>query len=75
MPLDIKCARIIEKAEVIRRIVVAVNDGQRPHLADYIKNCVDGWTIETRWTTGNLFGEFLFLEVNFAEAAPHPGYK
>ena len=45
-------------------------DGDCAHLADHVKNCVDGWAVKTRRPAGDFFGEFLFLEVDLAKTAP-----
>src|SRR5262245_28158047 len=61
---------LAQKRQVIRGIVVAMNDGDGSHLSDEVEDRIDRWTVQTRRPAGDLFGKLLFLEMDFAKAIP-----
>src|SRR5262245_51643560 len=62
--------RLAQKRQVIRGVVVAVNDRDGSHLSDEVEDRIDRWTVKTRRPAGYLFGKLLFLEMDFAKATP-----
>src|SRR4030095_834985 len=58
---------IAQKRQVIRGIVVAMNDRDGSRLSDYVEDRIDRWTVKTRRPAGYLFGKLLFLEMDFAK--------
>ena len=73
--VDHERQRILEQVEAARRVVVAVNDGGSPHLADRVEDRVERRAEEARRAAADLFRELLLLEVELAEPAPDAGIE